>query len=87
MRNPTAAPPLCHNLYHLFDSLPSYPVFFPEPGLVPFLYLASWIAVAQNSNVMIGILQNRLTSRGEALDRKMFLDYEWRREDPQGKYL
>lgn len=57
---------------------PSYPVFFFSSRSCPFFYLVSWIAVAQNSDVMIGILQNRLTSCGAPLGRGMFLDYEWR---------
>lgn len=43
---------------------PSYPVFLFSSRSRPFFYLVSWIAVAQNSDVMIGILQNRLTSCG-----------------------
>lgn len=62
---------------------PSIIFFVPRFG--PFFHLLSWIAVAQNFDVMIGILQNHLTSCG-ASGRWMFLDYEWRAEDPQGKY-
>lgn len=69
----------CHfslnNSYEESNSSFAFCIVFSIPSIIScsfvfscrpctFFHLVSWIAVAQNSNVMIGILQNHLTSCG-----------------------
>lgn len=87
MRNPQAAPLLCHHLYHLVDSFHLRFFFLSYLSLDHSSILFLWLLVAQNYNIMVGLLQNHLTPPG-AYEVNWDVLWLWMEHQlPQGKYL